>query len=282
MGSTSELIRPSKPRQGSSSKPLAAKRTARAVSFLQHITSLRFSLNTILQCAFLVIHISIFILILYYETTVYRNPNGSPFEAFMGSQTVGARLMFTVFGSALAFFWEHMFATISTDDMYRRLSLPSSPSNVSSTQLLTLHAPSTNVFEGFWFSLRHRNFRVGAVALSGIITKFAPVLLSNIPFQMSKTWISHEICTWLSVVVLGYGAIVLLVQMFLFNACREARNTKAHLPVDPRTLAGRMYYVGDSRMLRDFERLSMLGQKHRDERVAKMGRGYRYGLIRGS
>lgn len=38
----------------------------------------------------------------------------------------------------------------------------------------------------------------------------------------------------------------------------------------------------DSRMLRDFERLSMLGKKHRDERVARMGRRYRYGLMRGS
>jgi hypothetical protein len=98
---------------------------------------------------------------------------------------------------------------------------------------------------------------------------------------MSQTWTSHEICTWLSVAVLGYGAIVLAAQMFLLDKCGRPPGGKARLPVDPHTLAGRMYYVCDSRMLWDFERLSMLGSKHRDERVARMGRGYRFGVIRG-
>lgn len=215
----------------------------------------------------------ILVLILYYENTVYRDSSESPFEAFMDSQQFGVRLLFTTLGSLLSFFWEHLFQPS------RALPVPpplSAPQDAPSSILLTL---PTNVFPGLWLALRHGNVAMGVVALWGVLTKFAPVLLSNIPFQISQTWLSHVLCTWMSVAVLGYCLLVLV-----WHVVRDRRGSggsRRDLPVDPQTLAGRMYYVYDSRILGDFESLSMLGRKQRDERAARMGNKYRYGPILG-
>lgn len=54
-----------------------------------------------------------------------------------------------------------------------------------------------------------------------------------------------------------------------------------YMPAAPDSLAGWIYYVCDSAMLRDFERLSMVGQRERDGRVERMGRVYRFGWMTG-
>jgi hypothetical protein len=121
---------------------------------------------------------------------------------------------------------------------------------------------------------------VGIVGLGGMLTKFSPVLLSNIPFQISQTCLSHELCTWMSVAVLGYCLLVLAWYIFYWNRNKRG-DAWRNLPIDPQTLAGRMHFVCNSRMLRDFERLSMLGQKLRDGRVERMKNKYCYGPILG-
>ena len=52
-----------------------------------------------------------------------------------------------------------------------------------------------------------------------------------------------------------------------------------YMPVAPNTLASRIYYICDSVMLRDFERLSMLGAAERDRRVKRVARLYHLSLI---
>lgn len=54
-----------------------------------------------------------------------------------------------------------------------------------------------------------------------------------------------------------------------------------HLPVDPRTIAGAMYYVCDSRMLETLDGLSTLPKKDRDLRIRRMGRRYGFGYVKG-
>jgi hypothetical protein len=54
-----------------------------------------------------------------------------------------------------------------------------------------------------------------------------------------------------------------------------------HMPADPSTVAGSMYYVCDSWMLYSFEGLSTLKKKDRDWKVGQMGFRYGYGDIQG-
>ena len=112
------------------------------------------------------------------------------------------------------------------------------------------------------------------MALAGILSRFLPLLLSSVPFAAAQTWVTHEICTWLAVALLCIMIIVLLGHVWLVKW--------PHMPAAaPDSLACCVYYVCDSAMLRDFERLSMLGSRERDRRVERMGRMYRFGWMTG-
>lgn len=131
----------------------------------------------------------------------------------------------------------------------------------------------TNVFTGLWCAARQQDVFASVVAFAGVLSKFLPALLSSIPFVSTQTWKTHEICTWTTVTLLSVIAVVLLGYM------RSARWPE--IPVPPSSLAGYVYYVCDSRMLKDYERLSMLGSRERDRRVEGMARMYRFGWILG-
>jgi len=53
------------------------------------------------------------------------------------------------------------------------------------------------------------------------------------------------------------------------------------IPVPVGSLAGTVYYICDSYMLKDFERLSTLKKRERDRRVERMARMYKFGWTTG-
>ena len=55
-----------------------------------------------------------------------------------------------------------------------------------------------------------------------------------------------------------------------------------HMPVDPTTIAGAMYYVTDSYMLSNFQGLSTLEREERDNGVANLGLKYEFGRMMGT
>jgi len=315
--STTELIRPPSPVTpipGIKHRPTFTTRIDHLTSHLHVHTKPQKDNNphktNPIGAAFLLIHLSLLTLILYYELTVYGSPDDSPFEAFMDSQEFGVRLLFSSLGTLLAFFWEDLFADVVAEEPYLLMS-----SGAVDAEVL-LRAQPTSALEALWQGVFSRsrsrlnkrnnnnpkekgeekkrgknNTMIGRIALAGVLNKlFAPVLLSNIPFQISQTWTTHEICVWLSVAVLGYSSLVLGWYLFggrvvslLFPSSFASRISSGgggggvHLPVHPQTLAGRMYYVCDSAVLSDFARLSMLSTRRRDERVLRLGRRYRFG-----
>lgn len=94
--------------------------------------------------------------------------------------------------------------------------------------------------------LHHRESPGCIVTLGGILFKFAPVLLANIPFQICQAWAPHGMLTWSSVAVLGYGELMLVAYMFISSGDRRSR---VRVPVDPPMSVGRMCYVCDSQIL---------------------------------
>jgi hypothetical protein len=55
-----------------------------------------------------------------------------------------------------------------------------------------------------------------------------------------------------------------------------------HMPVDPSTIAGAMYYVCDSPLLEKLEGLSTLERKERDGRVSELALLYEFGDMEGT
>ncbi|KAK3377492.1 hypothetical protein B0H63DRAFT_399067 [Podospora didyma] len=191
----------------------------------------------------------------------------SPFETFMDSQTFGVRFLFTAVGVVITFLWEYLFSRISTINPYQRLS--KRPQTARSSILLS---PTNTVVGSLTNALFDRDIFAASIALATLLSKFTPIILSNIPYKVTQTWMTHVVCGWMTAAILACMILVLLGSILV-------RFPK--MPVEPYTIAKSMYYLCDSHMLRDFEGLATLTQKERNRRIEKMGRRYRFGKMVG-
>lgn len=133
-------------------------------------------------------------------------------------------------------------------------------------------SPPLNAFSGILSAARRRHRYLVTVAFTAILSEFLPLLLSNVPFRVTQTWMTHMVCTWLAMAILTIMWLV-VAGGFLVKW--------PHLPVDPSTIAGAMFYVHDSSIICTFEGLGALGKKERDRRVAGMRLKYEFGDIVG-
>lgn len=101
--------------------------------------------------------------------------------------------------------------------------------------------PPTNVFIGVWSALfcGPRDYYLGAISTAGIFAELLPLLLSNVAFEAGDSHVGFRFCTWFAVVIL---CILLLV------AATSFRVKWPHMPIDPTTVAGAMYYTSDPNM----------------------------------
>ena len=135
-----------------------------------------------------------------------------------------------------------------------------------------LFTPSTNPFSGFYSSLRHRQPFLLCVSVAAVLSEFLPVLLSNVPFNLAQTSTAATVCAVLSCIFLGFMLLVLGASFFV---------RYPPMPVDPRCVAGLMWYVSKSAMLDDFDGVSVLAGKERERLVKEKGRRYFYGVLAG-
>ncbi|KAK0622329.1 hypothetical protein B0T14DRAFT_580404 [Immersiella caudata] len=221
------------------------------------------------QGVFLFFLCGLLTMVLYYQNTIYEDPSESPFEAFMDSQEFGVVALFAVLGMLVTFGWEHLDRAFAATAIYLHMSRQ--PQSAAQS---VLEARATNPFTRLWRAVRRRDALTASIVIANILGKFLPVLLSGIPFKSTQTWRSQQICGWTTVSLLSLMILILLVYM------RFAQWPE--LPVPPDSLAGVIYYVCNSQMLKDFERLSMLGTRERDRRVERMARRYSFGWITGA
>ena len=133
-------------------------------------------------------------------------------------------------------------------------------------------SPATTVFSALWIAIRQRDPFAFTVSFANALSKFTPIVLSNIPFHAAQTWTTHVICAWMVVSILAFMILVLLWSFFI---------QWPYLPVDPSTIAGNMYYVCDSMVLKDFEGLSELKERELTAFIRRSGRKYRFGEMIG-
>lgn len=135
-----------------------------------------------------------------------------------------------------------------------------------------LHTRPTNAFYGIYAAIKAGDIFLLLSALMTILAEFLPVLLSNIPYSLTQTLRTHVVCARLSIAILSIMILTLLGSMFI---------RWPHMPADPRSISGAMYYVSASTMLADFEGVANLGPKEREQRVREMQKRYFYGELNG-
>jgi len=107
------------------------------------------------------------------------------------------------------------------------------------------------------------------VSLAAVQAKFAPLLLSNIPFRITQTWTTHVAVTWTTVGMLAFMAAAVA---YVVAAPWPV------MPVRPGTLASTIYYVCDSFMVLDWEETA---GRATAERRASDHVWYRFGEVLG-
>ncbi|KAI5457762.1 hypothetical protein BGZ63DRAFT_393749 [Mariannaea sp. PMI_226] len=201
-------------------------------------------------------------LILYYGTT-FRSQNG--FQNFMASQNFGIRFLFATLGVIISFGWGALFISVAMIVPYQVMSIM--PQTASDSILLTR---PTNPFSGIWSAFKHGQPFPALVALMAIFSEFMPLLLANVPYTITQTEITHKVCLWLSTSILGLMVLTISVSFYI---------VWPYMPVDPRSIAGAMYYVSESGMLNQFDGMASFNNKEREQRVREIGGRYWYGEV---
>jgi hypothetical protein len=260
-----------------------------------------FALTYLSRISFLFFLLALVATLTYYHFLHEDNA----FELFMDSQTFGVKFLFAALGTVITFFWASFSQSVATISLFHRMaSSSSSPSPLSSSRQETesgltpsksiLLSRPTNTFSSAWAAISQSQISSSSCsqarekgdwllllsAIMAVLAELLPVVLANIPYSLTQTLTTHNVCTYISLGILGSMIAVLGASLF-------AR--WPHMPVDPRTLAGAMYYVADSELLLN-DVAEAAGQTtatrgtlaEMEQRLIKMDRRYYYERVLGS
>ncbi|KAK1673557.1 hypothetical protein BDP55DRAFT_556074 [Colletotrichum godetiae] len=209
--------------------------------------------------------LALFIIILHYHITLgFR----TSFKDFMDSQTFGLRFFLAALGVIIIFCWESIFISIAIVSPYYHMGRHSQ--RPESSILITR---PTNGFYGVYAAILDGDIVLMLAAFMSIMAEFLPMLLANVPYNLTQTLSSHNACSIISITILVLMIVAVGASLFI---------KWPGMPVDPRSIAGAMYYVNESRMLDDFEGLSQLSSFDRNRKVGELGRRYFYGDLTGT
>lgn len=251
-----KLVKVKRPGNGKTSGPNKAKEKKKTQPFALLTWWGRGILLFIFAC--------VLIIATYYETTRLN----SGFERFMDSHGFGIRFLFTALGVIIGSCMETFFRSVAIILPYQQLSRCALPAERS-----ILLSPPTNAFYGLYSAFRQRSLFLGAVAFTSILAElFLPVTLLHVPFSHLDTYETHRICAWGSISILALMILTILYSFFI---------RWPHMPVDPRTIAGAMFYVCDSGMLGTMEGMTTLGKKERDSIMRAQRLSYKFASSEG-
>ncbi|KAK0732034.1 hypothetical protein B0H67DRAFT_566481 [Lasiosphaeris hirsuta] len=233
-----------------------------------------FALTYRCRAMFIALLLPLMALLTYYHLLHTDNA----LELFMDSQTFGVKFLFAAVGGVIALFWASFFTSVATAAPFLTLSSQRQLEPSDDSRSAIFFTPPTNAFSGVWTAARQRNL---LLLLAGLISAIAelllPVLLSNIPYTLTQTLTMHKLCTYLGLAIMG-GMVLVLVGSMLFVRW-------PYMPIDPRTLAGRAYYVADSEMLRRDVMAAVAGSdwegRRSEDEDGKELKRYFYGSIVG-
>ncbi|RGP78055.1 hypothetical protein FLONG3_3890 [Fusarium longipes] len=202
-------------------------------------------------------------------------------KKLMESQDFGVRFVCSALGVIVVFCWEFLFTSKSILRIYPYLSLifkgvavitpyrrmAEEPQVPTRSVLMT---PATNPVSGLFVALRIRDPLLFFTAFTTVLAQFLPILLANVPYNRTQTSDAHEICSRLSIGIL----LVMVVAMLSSLSVKWP-----DLPVDPRSLAGALWYVSDAPWVRGLEGVAAMSANKRKIAVQGLGGRWTYGPI---
>ena len=218
------------------------------------------------RVSFSLVLVGLIALLAYY----FQPLDDNAFELFMDSQGFGVKFLFALLGTIVAFFWHAFFEGVAAVAPFARMARSPRPATRS-----VLLSPATNVVLGATAGVRQRDAHLLAVSImAGAAELLLPALLANVPFALTQTYAGHVGSTIAALILLGAMLVVLVASLVFVRW--------PHLPVDPRTLAGAIYYVvGSRRLRRDLRgrKLALRDRVLRDAVVVAQDRRYTYGPV---
>lgn len=230
------------------------------------------------------------------------DPTATRFGDWVATNSFGVRFAMAALGVAVSLCWSTLFLSVAAVTPFQAMATPGRPQPPERSILLPLRL--TNEFSGLWVALRlafgggrfmrkggssdnvplRHAVYLGLVALMTMASEFLPVLLANVPYNVTQTLEASVVCARLVAVVL---VLMLLTILASFVAVRWPA-----LPADPRTLVGAMYYVVDSHVLpaalvegiadtTGGACLALMDTTEKTAHVQQLGRRYYYGDIVG-
>ncbi|KAM7194051.1 hypothetical protein V8F20_008147 [Naviculisporaceae sp. PSN 640] len=228
------------------------------------------------RLALMAFEVGLLIFIIYYHVYyhVTLNERGRVFDdgrlwEFMNANTFGVRFVAAIVGVIIAFCWQSFFLSVSIMAPYQSMALATQPPSRS-----ILLSPCTNPFSGLYSSIKQRHLFLFATSFAAILSELLPVFLANVFFSLSQTNKTATACASISSIILGLSILVLVYSFFV---------KWPPMPVDPRSIAGVMYYISLSHMLDsgDFAGVSEMDGKERERWIEEKGRRYFYGVLVG-
>lgn len=128
----------------------------------------------------------------------------------------------------------------------------------------------TYAVTGIFAGIGARDWLLFGTSLMAVLSDFLPMLFANVPYNLTQMEIVHTVCARLSAGLLAVMVVVLFATMFL---------RWPELPVDPRSIAGEMWYVAEARWVEHLEGVAALNDRERKRRMREMGGKWYYGMV---
>ncbi|KAM0235018.1 hypothetical protein ACHAP5_009831 [Fusarium lateritium] len=183
----------------------------------------------------------------------------------MESQEFGVRFVCSALGVIVVFCMEFLFTSVAVITPFRRMA--EDPQVPTRSVLVT---PATNAVSGLFVALRIRDPLLFFTAFTTLLAQFLPILLANVPYSLTQTSEAHEYCSRLSIGILLVMVIAMLCSLLV---------KWPDLPVDPRSLAGALWYVADAPWVRGLEGVAAMSANKRKDAVQGLGGSWTYGPI---
>ncbi|KAI0512611.1 hypothetical protein F5B22DRAFT_614601 [Xylaria bambusicola] len=71
-------------------------------------------------------------------------------------------------------------------------------------------SPPTNYFSGLVSAVLERDLYMSLVSSFGVLSEFLPILLSNVPYQVTETLNVHLVSTWIAVGIMAAMVLIIL------------------------------------------------------------------------
>lgn len=185
-----------------------------------------------------------------------------------GGNRYGSRLITSGLGVAAMIGWDCIFDSVAVVAPYRLMADELQPGSRS-----VLAGRPTYAVTGVWAGIRNRDWLLGLTAFMTVMSHFLPMLFANVPYNLTQMEAVHTVCSRLSAGLLAM-MIVVLGAAFLLEW--------PEMPVDPRTIAGQMWYVAQSSAVDLMDGVSSLNGRERKKRLEMLGPGamWTFGMVR--